>query len=183
MNPFRSALAGVTLVSALATAPVLAAEVAPVVIPMTPTPAPALDDQAFGWNGVYVGALYAPVFYEGVYAWSVPSVQIGYNLTFGRLLIGGSTKIGAYLDSGSSGLLLQVEGRAGIAFDRVAVYGLLGGLAYGPAPLSWYAVGGGGIEVALGRRFSVFGEIRLEEVFSPPFYIHGVVGLNWNFGN
>lgn len=159
-----------------------AADFVPVVVLPVPTAVPVPVETGFDWQGLYVGAAHSAVVYEGAFSWYIPSAQVGYNLTFGRLLLGVQARVGAYLLDGT-GLTLQLDARAGVALDRVAVYGLLGGLAYGPTPLSWYAVGGVGVEVALGDRLSVFTELRLEEVFTPPFYIHAVVGVNWHLGN
>lgn len=159
-----------------------AADFAPVVVPPVPSVVPVPVETGFDWQGFYVGAAHSAVVSEGAFSWYIPSAQVGYNLTFGRLLLGVQAKAGAYLLSGT-GLTLQFDARAGVALDRVAIYGLFGALAYGPAPLGWYAVGGVGVEVALGDRLSVFAELRLEEVFTPPFYLHAVAGVNWHLGN
>lgn len=173
---------GMAAIAALATG-ARAADVAPIIVPSVPSAVQIPVETGFDWQGFYLGATHAAVFNLGAgdFGWYIPSLQAGYNITFGRLLLGAEAKVGAYIDP-SIALTLQFDVRAGLALDRVAVYGLFGVINYGWPPV-WYAVGGAGIEVAIGDRLSVFGEVRLEELFDPPFYLHAVVGVNWHLGN
>lgn len=185
MNKTRHTITGAAAAIVVAAGSAQAADAIPVTLSVVPITMPVAAEPGFDWAGIYAGVVHAVVFDESRnFSYYAPAVQVGFNLTLGPLLIGGQTKVGAWIESGGGrGGLLQLDARVGVALDRVAIYGLFGGIAYAPLPLSWYAVGGAGIEVALGDRVSVFAEVRLEELFDPPFYIHGTVGLNWHFGN
>jgi outer membrane immunogenic protein len=102
--------------------------------------------RAYNWNGVYVGAHSGASFdrFQGVGKKSRSEIllggQLGYNLQMGGLVTGLEADIsmnglgkGAKRTGGTSADMRYVstlKARAGIAFDRVLVYGL-GGVAYG----------------------------------------------------
>jgi hypothetical protein len=158
----------------------------PVTVVAPTPPAPPMAAQGFDWGGFYAGAVVEGVFNPGsTFGWFVTAAQMGYNFTFNRILLGASAAVGAwfYGTVSGGGPAVELVARAGVALDRAAIYGLLGAVGYGPGGLSWYSMGGVGIELAVGDRVSIFGEVRLEELFSPPFYPHVTGGVNFHFGN
>ncbi|CAD5300377.1 Porin family protein [Bosea sp. 62] len=102
--------------------------------------------RAYNWNGVYVGVHSGASFdrFQGIGKKNRSEVllggQVGYNLQMGGLVAGLEADMsmngfgkGAKRTGGTSADMRYVstlKARAGIAFDRVLVYGL-GGVAYG----------------------------------------------------
>ena len=182
MNLWKRTVLGVGASALMATSAMAADPVA--VVAPTPPAQPPMVAAGFDWGGLYAGVVVEGVFVPGgTFGWYVAAAQLGYNLTFNRFLIGASAAVGAWFDGFGGGPTVEFVGRAGVALDRVAIYGLLGAVGYGPGGISWFAMGGAGIEVAVGDRLSVFGEVRLEELFTPPFYPHVTGGVNLHFGN
>lgn len=183
MKSLKSIAAG--LIATVLAAPAFAADpvIAPVVL-VAPAPL-VIADPGFDWNGPYAGATVAAVFQTTGFDWAIPAVRVGYNMARGRFFVGAVADIGWAWGPGVSGMAVAATVRAGLATDRALIYGLFGFQAY-PYPLPvlpFYAMAGVGAEFALGDRLSVFGEFRLEEVFSPPFYFHVAGGVNFHFGH
>lgn len=135
-------LAGLGLLALLA-APAMAADRRVPVQQYQPTYS---QPRPYNWNGLYVGAHAGGSFdrFQGTGKKSRNEIllggQLGYNLQLGGLVTGVEADIsmnglgkGAKRTGGTSADMRYVstlKARAGVAFDRVLVYGL-GGVAYG----------------------------------------------------
>ena len=144
----------------------------PVALPTNAAVAPAFD-----WSGYYYGLHAGGIF-------GLPrnnfGMHAGYNVTSGNLVYGVEVRV-----SGQAPPLAPLEGfarlRLGRMFgDRVLVFGAVGaGTANGV--LRAVIELGGGIEIALGSRFSIRGEVNFYGDFecgfpcgSPPFWALGL---------
>jgi hypothetical protein len=164
-----------------------AADAPVLVVPTIPAAViPVAVDPGFDWAGFYVGVDTTVVVLPGYgFGWVTPAAHAGVNVVLGPILFGAKGAVGWYFEGGGHGndLTLQFEGRAGVALDRIAIYGLLGVVGY-ERPPNWIRIGGVGMELALGRRMSLFAEVRTEQPFQPPFeYLYGTSGVNWHLGN
>ena len=172
-----SALAGTVMASAGA----IAADV-PVMPVLTPTVVAAPPAPGFDWAGPYVGVNGGAAFCGG-YCWGLVGVDAGYNWVSGSMLYGIEAQAGAYLYLGP---YVHATARAGYLIGpRALVYAEAGFGAYVPP---WgdglYILGGGGIELAVGERFSVFGEVKAEWVFVHPYVdVRAEGGIHWHIGN
>jgi opacity protein-like surface antigen len=198
-----SGVAALAVSGMMLSAPALAAdipEVAPVEIAPPPPPAPA-----FSWNGPYVGVFGVGLLFtdfceevkvvQGASANSESccyqpedlygaGVQVGFNFGNGRFLAGIEGQIGG-LHIGENVLwAVAANLRAGVVLgERVLVYAEAGiGTTIDPNIL--FATAGGGIEVALGDRFSIFGEAKAVFLPDGPGFIGTAVfaGINLHFG-
>jgi opacity protein-like surface antigen len=123
-------------------------------LPQAPTivapPPPPMAAPSFEWGGLYFGAYYAQIVRPEIGA------HVGFNVVRGRAVFGIEAGGGAMLQAWIPAAF--VKGRAGFLLsDRVLLYGMALLEAYFPGPtLVWMA--GGGAELALGDRFSLFAE-------------------------
>lgn len=121
-------------------------------LPTPPPPPPVMPAPAFDWGGVYFGAYAAQIVRPEIGA------HVGFNIVRGRTVLGIEAGGGAMLQAWIPGVF--AKGRAGILIgeqERVLLYAMALVEAYFPGPtLYWMA--GGGAELALGNRFSLFAE-------------------------
>lgn len=177
---FKRILAGVAATFAVATA-ASAADIAPIVVPPPPPVVVAAPVPVFDWSGPYVGTRAALMLCNGT-CWLNLDVHAGYNLVAGRFLAGVELGIGRYLLDGE-GLEFNAMARAGVVLGRVLVYGKAGIVGYGAAPFDYYLAFGGGAELAIGDRLSVFAGVTAERITTGgPFYPGIEAGLNFHFG-
>jgi hypothetical protein len=155
----KSALGGVvaTLLASAAYAADVPPVVLPVVQPVVIAPAPA----GFSFAGVYAGVAAGAFFSTPgfVYENTDLQAQAGFNLVHGRLLVGVEGRALAIVASGEPFVLeLGADVRVGLVLgDRVLVYGRGGGAIFLPGGGFDYTLGGG-VEVGVGQRLSMFGE-------------------------
>lgn len=200
-----SGVAALAVGGIMLSAPALAAdipEVAPVEIAPPPPPAPA-----FSWNGPYVGVFGVGLFFtefcdvvkqesfasansesccnqpEDLYG---AGVQVGFNFGNGRFLAGIEGQIGGLHYGPEILWAVAANLRAGVVLgERVLVYAEAG-IGTTIAPNIPFLTAGGGVEIALGDRLSIFGEGKA--VFlqggGGPNYIGTAVfaGINLHFG-
>ncbi|MCW5696429.1 MAG: hypothetical protein KIS96_06790 [Bauldia sp.] len=142
----------------------------------TPNP-----DGTFGWGGLYMGTLAEGTFGGGA-GFGDAGVQVGYNFQRGAFVGGFEAQTTHGFGFGPL-IMAQASARAGVALgaaDRVLAYGEVGVGTLIVLPI-WTA--GGGVEFAVGERFSVFTEA--EAVFLPGIGFLGTQvsgGLNIHFG-
>lgn len=146
----------------------LAADVVPVVIAPAAPVVIAPTVPSFDWSGLYVGI------YGGLNRDIPPGAvgaTVGFNIVRGRLLFGAEARLGGFFP-GEVGFDLHLEGlgRAGLLIgDRVLAYGTGGvGTVFCCEFTYWFA--GGGVELGLGERLSVFGEARVYDDFGDGFF-------------
>lgn len=147
----KALVAGVASLVMTGTA-AMAADIAPVVIP-APAPIVLPVAQTHDWGGFYVGGgslLGGGVLVQGV---------AGFNLTPGNLVVGIEGGVAMSVPGGTFAILGATKVGVTLgASDRILAYGK-GTLYYAPAVSIALVTLDGGVEVALGRRLSVFGEV------------------------
>jgi len=155
--------------------------VVPAVTPVVAAPPPPGFDFAGPYFGIAGGAHFEPGF--GGLDWATIQAQAGFNIVpRGRLLIGAEVKVGAYVLSGT-GLAVDADARVGILLrDNLLVYATAGGGFYGPGFGDRHVNFGGGVEVGLGSRVSLFFEAGGEWFPGDPIYPQLEMGINFHFG-
>lgn len=158
MSLYRRLAAGALALAISGTAAV-AADVAPLVVPPVAPVVIAPAVPSFDWSGLYVG-IYGG-FNRGIPPGAVGATA-GFNIVNGRLLFGAEARLGGFFP-GEAGFDVHLEGlgRAGLLIgDRTLAYGTAGvGTVFCCSFTYWFA--GGGVELGLGERLSVFGEARV----------------------
>jgi hypothetical protein len=206
-----TAVTGVTALIAggfALTAPALAADVLPIVAPVevvAPPPPPA-----FSWSGPYVGVfgigLFFPACEEQVKAvstlseeeyccWDIPNIyglgaQFGFNIVRNNFLIGAEVQAGAVFPEFWDGPLFAVAANARAGFilgEKLLVYAEAGvGTTIDPQIL--FTTIGGGVELGIGDRLSLFGEVKAVLFPNGPIAGHDratmvQIGLNIHLGH
>lgn len=134
-----------------------AADVAPIVpsppmVVVAPPPAPGFD-----FTGAYAGLAGGAYFEVDPVEFDNPRLGVlaGYNFAVGRLIVG--VEGGVFWEGGDE-FDATIMARTGLVVGgRALIYasvGYLRGLTY---PFGWFTVGGG-VEVGIGERLSIFGE-------------------------
>ncbi|MEJ8572195.1 outer membrane protein [Microbaculum marinum] len=201
---------GVAILALTATPPVLAADISAAPPPAAPAPEVAISPDIFDWSGLYVGAHAGYLFGNsdvgfgplgGLSTMGVETDgfagggQVGFNWQMDRLVLGGEADLswanleGSHTSSGGvvqtrADWLSTVRGRAGVAFDRVLVYGT-GGVAFtsmetsfaGPPGYNsdkqgltgWTA--GAGVEWAMTDNLSLKGEYLYVDFSDEPYLL------------
>jgi hypothetical protein len=165
------------LAMALASGAALAADTGPILLPATPPPAPvtaAPDGFSFAgpYAGVYGGRILDAVWHSGI--------QAGFNFQRGALLVGVEAQAGVGFPP--AGLEANLDLRAGLVIaDRLLIYGEAGvGLLRTAGGDPFYSYGGG-VEIGIGQRFSIFGEGRLLTEFGTGAWgVTVQAGINWH---
>lgn len=175
MRLVRKLAAGLAAVMLSASA-AMAAD--PIFIPPPPAPPPMAPlPVAYDWSGPYVGA-------HLVYPFGAPFVvfggQGGFNIQRGNLVFGFEGRGGIV----PGAFFVGAGGRAGVALGargNVLVYGKAAGV-YFSGPSVFLYVFGGGAEVGIGDRLSIFADVNL--VGGGGCCGYGVTaGVNFHFGN
>jgi hypothetical protein len=184
MKSIAKSLLGSAAATLLATA-AFAADAPPLMIPavqpvvVAPAPAPG-----FSFAGAYAGVLGGAYFEGGAYINADLQVQAGFNLVRGALLVGVEGRVLAMIFPGAVTVELGADLRAGLVLgDRVLVYGRGGVAIFSPDGEFNYTLGGG-VEVGVGQRLSVFGEAVAYSALGAG--LQGVdlrAGINLHFGN
>lgn len=141
----------------------LAADIQPI-IPAQPPVIVVPPATGFDWAGPYVGAfvtleiLTDPFDINAVAAGG----QVGFNIVRGSFLFGPQLRLGVFIPE--TDFLVTIGPRVGVllgAEDRILVYAAasFGWIPNAPDPGTFYTFGGG-VEVGIGERFSVFAETR-----------------------
>lgn len=141
----------------------LAADVPPI-MPAQPPVVVVPPQAGFDWKGPYAGAfltvdILTDPFEVGI---SAAGGQVGFNIVRGSFLFGPQLRLGVYVPE--SDFLVAGGPRVGVIFgaeDRILVYAAasFGWIPNAPDPGTLYTFGGG-VEVGLGERFSIFAEAR-----------------------
>lgn len=159
---------------AFAVAPAAAADL---IVYDDPLPMTDVGTVSVDWEGAYVGVGlgYYPTFGDATI-----SGEIGFNfLASENILLGVSGSGLLYLD-GSNDTEFYIRGRAGVVFDRVALYGMASLGVYNFGTALWDV--GAGIEVMVADGFSVFGEGFLRDtVGNIPDVPHVQAGVRLHF--
>ena len=201
---------GIAVLALTATTPVFAADISSGQPPIAP--APEIMSTTYDWSGLYIGA-HAGYFFGGANLGFLPPAaaggldvdtdgfagggQVGYNWQIDRFVVGGEADISWADLEGSQAIpggtvstradwLSTVRARAGIAFDRVMIYGT-GGVAFtsmetavaGPLGFAsdknsltgWAA--GGGVEWAITDDLSLKGEYLYVDFGDEPYALGG----------
>lgn len=130
------------------------------------------------WGGIYMGTAagysFAPVPFFNV------GVQSGYNFDMGRLVFGVEVET-THTNGLGSIVNASLNGRVGVDLGRLLVYGEAGIGAFIAQPI-WTA--GGGVELALTDRMSVFAEANIGRVIGGggSFGTGIQAGVNFHFG-
>lgn len=149
-----------------------AADLSPLPPPPPPVVAPVT---ATDWAGPYVGVFAG--FIRVPLVRSIPinqavvnpnlifdaGVQAGYNFVRGNFLVGVEGRAGLVFVGMPPGTVFSLSGRAGVllgAQDRALLFGAAG-IGVAPSTFGPFWSAGGGLEVAVGERWSVFGETRV----------------------
>lgn len=191
MMRIRTAVIG-TLVAAALGSTAQAADILPVISPVTPTVVvspPAL--RGFDWRGPYVGAT-AGAFepFDGPFL--AAGGLAGFNITRGRLVAGVEVDVYGIFFGDYVNLQVIGRGRAGVTLGqrgRVLLYGALGVGHYGTiggGENGWYLQPAAGVELALGDRLSLRTEVEAFQYFGAllqidQFQLTG--GLVFHLGN
>jgi opacity protein-like surface antigen len=176
----RSLIAAGAVALGFSNASALAADIVPIV----PAPPPVVVVPAapgFDWSGLYLGA------YAG-YNIGIPEFAVGatagFNIVRNRLLFGAEVRVGVFFPGeGPTGFDLHLEGLGRTGFligDRLLAYGTAGvGTVFCCGFTYWFA--GGGVELGMGERLSIFGEVRAYDDigdFSPQLMLR--TGVNFH---
>lgn len=188
MKKFASLVLGAS--SLLVASGALAADIpAPVVVPPPVVVVPPVDP-GISWTGFYVGTGVGYWFEDNFssHSWRVEG-QAGFNFQVrDRLVVGVVAEAGFndFPPISFSDFEWSVGSKAGVLLgDRVLFYGTAR-LANGPNN-DFGTILGGGTEIAIGSRLSVFGEMAIYTEFSDfftDFVDHILIngGINFHFG-
>jgi hypothetical protein len=172
--------------AALAATSAEAADLTPI-MPAEPPMAPVMPAPAFSWSGPYIGHFSTLVHCSGcIPFFAIQSgVRFGYNVTAGNALFGVNGGLLAFFHGPPLTFIAEAMARAGVLLgDKVVLYGQIG-VDYFIGPSAFALTAGGGLEVALGRRVSIFGEVMpywgLPAFVGP--YWRFTAGVNWHFGH
>lgn len=158
-----------------------AADLSPTYSPIAPPPpSPYVPAPAFDWSGPYVGAYGGYMFIAGFAQFGV---QAGYNFMLGTNFLAGIEVQGggifAFPGLGAEG---NLNARLGATFGNILVYGEAGVGVIWPVAYTWNA--GGGVEYAINRNMSLFGEAKAVGGFGGGLLgVSAVGGVNWHIGN
>lgn len=161
-----------------------AADVAPIVVPVTTPVVVAPVPAGFDFAGPYVGVVGGPVFLPGVLSidWINVQAQVGFNVVRGRVLLGAEVKLGAYALS-LQALAVDADARVGFLLrDNILAYATAGGGFYDVTFGSPHINFGGGIEVGFGSRISMQLEVGGEWFPGYPIYPRVEFGFNVQLG-
>ncbi len=165
-----------------------AADLTPIMPAPVVTTAP-MAPPTFRWGGLYAGVSGGLVYCPGLCIPTIgglASVGAGYNFTTGRLLFGTSADL-YVLFGGGIGVAVEGNGRAGVLLgDRALIYGE-GGIGWFFGSTQPHFTVGGGVEVAVSNKLSVFGEVKPYWFFNSGGITFGPVwrfdvGVSFHFG-
>lgn len=164
MNIAKRVLAGLAGTAMMIPASAALAADVPPMIPMQPPAIVVPPPAGFDWQGPYAGAfltLYVLTDPSDV-GISAAGGQAGFNIVRGSFLFGPQVRVGIYVPE--TDFLVTAGPRIGVilgAQDRILVYAAasFGWIPQAPDPSSFYTFGGG-VEVGIGERLSVFAEAR-----------------------